>query len=151
MAFNLSKQRLYSILLALGAGILLFRTLRMMLVENAFDILATWVSGLLVLEFLVDLGCMIGSILWFIANNRAKAGLPLKLGAIATILHAIRVLIFIMGRLDPWKDFDIKAEHVNAVEFDPFWLYFAGILSIAGIIGMILIWWLIRKRRNIIH
>lgn len=151
MALNISTQRFYSILIALGAGILLFRTLRMMLVENAFEILATWVSGLLVLEFLIDLGCIVGSIRWFIANNRANASLPLKLGAMATILHAIRVLIFIMGRLDPWKDFDVKAEHVNAVEFDPFWLYFAGILSIAGIIGMIFIWWLIRKRRNIIH
>ena len=37
-----------------------------MLVENAFEILATWVSGLLVLTSLIDLGCIVGSIRWFI-------------------------------------------------------------------------------------
>ena len=81
-----SKQRIYALLLILGASILLFRTLRMMLVEGAFEILVTWVIGLLIAEFLIDLACAFTSIRWFILNDWTKATIPLRLGAAAAIL-----------------------------------------------------------------
>jgi len=48
MILHLSKQRIYALLLIIGASILLFRTLSMMLVEGAFQILVTWIVGLLI-------------------------------------------------------------------------------------------------------
>ena len=46
-----SKQRIYASLMILGPSILLFRTIRMMLVENAFEVLVLWVIALLIAEF----------------------------------------------------------------------------------------------------
>lgn len=132
----------------LGAGILLYRTLSMMLVEHAFEILVSWVIALLIAEFLIDLGCFLSSLRWLVSNERAKARLALRLGAAAAILHAIRVLIFVLGRTGPWVNFDVKPGYRESYSFDWFWVYFAAILSIMGIAGVIVIWQLIRHRRK---
>ena len=134
------RQRLYASLLALGASILLFRTIRMVMVEDAFNVLLWWVFALLVLELLIDLGCIAGSVRWLASGNKKKASLPLKLGATATILHALRVLIYLSGRVGPWKNFDLKPEFHSTEKVEMFWLYFAGVMSVAGIIGLIAIW-----------
>jgi signal transduction histidine kinase len=141
-----TKQRIYALLLIFGAGILLFRTLRMMLVENAFDILVLWVVMLLITEFILDFSCIVGSIRWFITNNRAKARIPLRLGAMATILHSIRVLVYVLGRTGPWVNFDIKPEYSQSYTFEWFWVYFAAILSVLGVAGVIVIWQIIRYK-----
>ncbi len=146
MNLKLPKQRIYASLLIFGAGILLFRTLRMMLVENAFDILVLWVVILLITEFILDFGCVVGSIRWFISNNRDKARLPLRLGAMATVLHSIRVLVYVLGRTGPWVNFDIKPEYYQSYTFEWFWVYFAAILSIMGVAGVIVIWQIIRYK-----
>lgn len=140
-----AKQRIYAFLMILGAGILLFRTIRMMLVENALEILVPWVNLLLIAEFIVDLSCLLSAIKWFISKNLKNAILPLRLAAIATILHAIRVLIYIMGRAGPWVNFDVKPEYHVQYTFEWFWVYFAGILSILGIVGVVVIWRLVRN------
>jgi hypothetical protein len=144
----MSNQRIYASLLTLGAGILLFRTLRMMLVEDAFELLVSWVIVLLVAEFLIDLSCVVGAIRWFMANKREKAVLPLRLGAATTILHAIRVLIYVLGRTGPWVNFDVKPEYHDTYTFDWFWVYFAAVLSVLGVIGVIVIWRIIGYKRK---
>ena len=139
-----SKQRIYASLMILGASILLFRTMRMILVEKAFEILVLWVFALLIVEFLIDLSCILASIRWFTTSKRVNARLPLWFGAIATILHSIRVLIYVLGRTGPWVNFDVKPEYKNSYTFEWFLVYFAGILSILGIVGVIVIWQIIR-------
>ncbi len=152
MKFRFSKQRLYASLLALGAGILLFRTIRMVMIENTFNILVFWVFILLVAEFFIDLGCVLSSITWFISDNSINSRLPLRLGASAAIFHAIRVLIYVLGRTGPWINFDVKQEYHDSYTFKWFWVYFTAILSILGIIGVIVIWQIIRhKRKQTIH
>ncbi len=141
-----SNHRIYSSLLALGAGVLLFRTIRMMLVEGAFDILVPWVIILLIAEFLVDLTCLVLSFRWLIIGTKEVAVLPLRFGATAAILHAFRVLIYVLGRTGPWVNFDVKPEYHASYTFEWFWVYFASPLSILGIIGVIIIWWIRRKR-----
>jgi hypothetical protein len=143
-----SRQRIYSSLMIAGACILLFRTIRMMLVENALDILVLWVGILLIVEFLIDLGCVVSSLRWFINNNRENAALPLRLGAMAAILHAIRVLIYVLGRTGPWVNFDVKPEYHDLYTFEWFWVYFAAILSILGVVGVIVIWQIIKTRKH---
>jgi len=144
----ISNQRIYALLMILGAGILLFRTLRMMLIEGAFEILLIWVIFLLLAEFLIDLACLLSSIGWFINNKLGKARLPLRLGAAAAFLHAIRVLVYVLGRTGPWVNFDVKPEYRDSYTFEWFWVYFAATLAILGIVGVIVIWQIIQYNRK---
>lgn len=143
-----SKQRIYALLLMLGASILLFRTIRMMTVEQAFDILVPWVIALLIAEFLIDLGCFLSSARWMISGRREHARLPLRLIAAAVILHAIRVLVYVLGRTGPWVNFDVKPEYHEEYTFEWFWVYFAAILSVLGVTGVVIVWQIIRYRRK---
>jgi len=149
MGFNLSKQRLYASLLILGACILLFRTI-MMLAQGALNVLVLWVSVLLFAELLIDLSCILSSIFWWINNDKNKARIPLRLGATAAILHAVRVLIFVLGRVGPWIDFDVRPEHraLHYTRWSWGWLYFAAILSVLGVIGVLIIWTLRRRAKR---
>lgn len=144
----MKKQRIYAALLLLGASILLYRTISMMLFENALKILAGWVIGLLFLEFFIDLGCLLSAVNWLVKGKGKNAALPLRLGAMATILHALRVLIYVLGRTGPWVNFDVKPAYRNSYTFDWFWVYFAGILSVLGIVGAVVIWWMISRNKK---
>jgi hypothetical protein len=145
MSFT-SKQRIYASLLALGACVLLFRTI-VMISEGLLDILVLWVSVMLIAEMLIDVGCLLSSVRWWIANDYSKSHLALKIGASAAILHAIRVLIFVLGRIGPWVDFDVRPEH-RAMHYTRWsWsgVYFAAIMSVLGVTGVLIIWRLRRR------
>ena len=105
-----SKQRLYAGLLGFGACILIYRTTRMM-VEGAMVFLMLWVTVLLVMEFSIDAGCLFTTIKWWIKDDESYSSTPLRLGAAAAILHAFRVLIFVLGRTTPFLNFDVRPEH----------------------------------------
>jgi hypothetical protein len=145
---TISRQRIYASLLSLGACVLLFRTFRMMFVENAFDILVSWVFSLLILESVIDLSCLITAMIWGITGDERRAALPLRLGAAAAILHALRVLIYVLGRTGPWVNFDVKPEHHSSYITNWFWVYFAATLSVLGVAGVFIIW---RIRRRIMR
>jgi hypothetical protein len=142
-----TKQRIYAFLLILGASILLFRTLRLLFFEQGLEILVLWVIILTVLESIIDSCCFIGSLRWLISNDALKATFPLRLGAAAAILHAIRVLIYVLGRTGPWVNFDVKPIYRSSYSFDWFWVWFAAILSVLGVIGVIVIWKLRRRSK----
>jgi hypothetical protein len=142
-----SKQRIYAFLLILGASILLFRTLRLLFFEQGLEMLVLWVIILTVLESIIDSCCIIGSLRWLISNDALKATFPLRLGAAAAILHAIRVLIYVLGRTGPWVNFDVKPIYRSSYSFDWFWVWFAAILSVLGVIGVIVIWKLRRRSK----
>ncbi len=76
-----------------------------MISQGALDILALWVSILLIIEMLIDLSCLLTTIPWWISRDRAKAKIPLRLGAAAAIFHALRVLVFVLGRVGPMDKF----------------------------------------------
>ena len=107
---NWSRQRLYASLLALGATILLSPTL-VMLTQGALSVLVLWVSGLLILELILVITTLLGAVRWWMTSAQKDAVFALRAGAAATILHALRVLIFVLGRTGPWIDFDVKPEH----------------------------------------
>ena len=136
----ISKQRMYGLLLAVGASLLLWRTFQLMFVEQGLEILVLWVITLTILESIIDFSCIITSLKWLISNDAQKATLPLKLGAAAAILHAIRVLIYVLGRTGPWVNFDVKPIYHSTYSVEWFWVWFAAALSILGIIGVIVIW-----------
>jgi len=151
MSFNVSKQRFYASLLILGACILLFRTI-MMISQGALDVLVLWVSALLIAELLLDAACLLSSIRWWIANDKNYDRIPLRLGAAAAILHAVRALIFVLGRIGPWIDFDVRPVHraLHYTRWSSVGLYFAAIMAVLGVIGVLIIWTFRRREKKII-
>jgi len=137
---TISKQRIYSLLLVMGAGLLLWRTLQLMFFEQGLEILVLWVISLTILESLIDFSWIISSFRWLISNDDLEATLSLKLGAAAIILHAIRVSIYVLGRTGPWVNFDVKPIYHSTYSVELFWVWFAATLSILGVIGVIVIW-----------
>ncbi len=139
MITNKSKQRFYATLFFFGASILLMRTV-VLLSHGALEMFVAWVGGLLLAELILDVGWIFGASHWWISYSKNNALFTLRLAAAAIILHAIRVLIFVMGRLGPWIDFDRKPEYRPWQYSEWEWLYFAGIMSVLGIIGVIVVW-----------
>jgi hypothetical protein len=137
---------MYASLLALGACILLYRTV-VMVSHGALEILVLWVSILLLTEMLIDFGCLLGAVRWWISRDRAKGTIALRLGAAATLMHALRVLVFVLGRVGPWINFDMRpghrADHGDTWTWTGVW--FAGIMAVLGVAGVIVIWRLIRR------
>jgi hypothetical protein len=151
MTSTKSGNRVYASLLALGACILLYRTI-MMISGGYLSTLVFIVAALLVLEFLLDLGWLVGSVRWWIRNDSKRPGSTLRLAAAAIILHAIRVYIFILGRTGPWYEFDVRPEFRTGPPetLQGTWIYFAGIMATLGVIGVIVVGYLIRNadRKN---
>ena len=118
-----------------------------MVVQGSLGILTWWASFLLVAELLIDLGCASYSAAWWVSSDAHMDRIPLRLGAAATILHAVRVLIFVIGRLGPWINFDVRLEHraLHYTRWDMGQVYFAALMSILGVIGVVVIW---RHRRR---
>jgi hypothetical protein len=119
----------------------------MMLSQGDLVILIAWASALLIAEMLVDAACLMNSIRWWIADDKNYDSLPLRLGAAAAIVHAFRVLIFVLGRIGPWIDFDVRPVHraLHYTRWNMGQVYFAAIISILGLIGVLIIWTLRRR------
>lgn len=133
------KQKLYSLVLILGASILLFRSIRLLTIENGWNTIADWVIVLTFIEMAIDIFCIIFASHWLFRNSNSSKSIALKLGAYAAIFHAFRVLILVLGRTGPWINFDVKPEFRSTYHLDTFWIYFAATLSILGILGVIII------------
>lgn len=149
MGIKKYNQRIYASLIILGAGILLFRTLTM-LFQGVFHILALWVFILLIIEMIIDATCIFTAIPWWISNSRQKDSLPLTMGAAAALFHAFRVFIFVLGRTGPWIDFDVRPEEraMHAERWTWGEVYLAATLSVLGILGVLLIWFIRKRKRS---
>lgn len=142
------KQRVYAFLLLLGASILLFRTIKLAFFENGLETLIFIVASTIFIEMISDVVCLCYSIRWFAKSDSAYSSVPLRAGALSTIIHLIRVIIFVLGRTPFLMNFDIKPEYQSSSTMDPFWVFFALILSILGLIGVGCIYWMIKKHRK---
>ena len=93
-------------------------------------------------EMLLDAGTAAGALRWWRSRSRRDAHLPLRTGAAAALLHAVRVLVFVLGRTGPWVDFDVRPE--ARADHDRRWTWtqvvVAGVLSVMGVIGTGLVW-----------
>jgi uncharacterized membrane protein YidH (DUF202 family) len=141
----MNKQRIYASLLILGASILLFRTIRLLTVENGWEVLTNWVIALTFIEMAIDISCIVFALPWLIKNSKSSRSISLRLGATAAIFHAFRVLIYVLGKTGPWINFDVKPQYRSSHEVDTVWVYVAAILAVMGIIGVMVIWILIKR------
>ncbi len=107
-----------------------------------------WVAILLVVEMANDVAVIVASINWFISNNRKYSHTPLVLGAMAALLHAFRILVFVVGRVGIWVDFDYRPEYADKIHWTWFDVYFASIMSFLGVLAVLVIWAYRRQYRE---
>ena len=140
------SSRLFPGLLIAGSGILLFRTIAL-LATGARAVLKRWVVGLTLAEMLIDVVTIAKSARWWWTRDPRHARLAMRAGEAATVLHAVRVAVFVLGRTGPWKDFDVRPD--KRADHSERWTWaqvvFAGVLSVLGVIGVLVIW-LARRR-----
>jgi hypothetical protein len=61
------------------------------------------------------------------------------------MLHAVRVLVYVLGRVAPWVDFDRRPEFRGPAAAAWFWVWFAAVMSAAGLV-VVLVIYLVRRR-----
>jgi len=140
-----NRQRIYATLVGLGIWVLLFKTI-VMLTDGSLTVQMIWVSALLVLEFLVGAGVFLGAAWWWLGGTASRTRLPLRLTATAIIVHALRVLIYVLGRTGPWHNFDLRPEFRAGQEAEWLWVIFAGAMSVISLVALVVIWRLRRRR-----
>ncbi len=137
-------------LLLLGAGFLLYRTLALV-AGGARRVLAPWVVGLTYLEMAIDAVTMTWAARWWRSRSPAHASPALRAGAGATLVHALRVAVFVVGRTGPWVDVDVREE--ERARHDERWTWaqvvFAGTMSVLGVIGVFVVW-ITRRRHRVV-
>jgi len=139
-----NRQRTYATLVGLGIWILLFKTI-VMLTDGSLSVQMIWVSALLVLEFLVDAGVFLSAAWWWLGGTALRARLPLRLTATAIIAHAVRVLIYVLGRTGPWHNFDLRPAYRAGQEAEWLRVVFAAAMSAISLVALVVIW---RHRRR---
>lgn len=143
-----SRARLWASLLILGASILLYRTIAM-LTGGAMSILVPWVAATVPVEAMMDAAELYFAGRWWLTRSPRDAGVPLRLGAAIAVFHALRVLVFVLGRTGPWLDFDVRPERQAAHAASWSWtgVYVAAILSVLGVLVVLALAWLRGRRR----
>ncbi|NNE72139.1 MAG: hypothetical protein HKN26_00580 [Acidimicrobiales bacterium] len=132
-------------LLIAGAGVLLYRTIA--LIVGAATVLKRWVIGLTVVEMIIDATTMAKAARWWRTGDPHDGQAAMRVGTAATLLHAGRVAVFVAGRFGPWKDFDVRPG--QRAGHDARWTWpqvaFAGAMSVIGVVGAAVLW---RIRRS---
>jgi len=146
----MSRQRIYALFLVLGSAFLLYRTLAM-IAGGYLTYQVWWAAASIVAEMIADAAWMLSAAWWFRINDKSWDTLPLRLGTVAILLHALRVLVFVMGRTGPWINFDVKPEYLYLYEETVwFWVWFAATMSFLSIVAVVIIWQIrVRNRRKL--
>ena len=133
-----------------GAGILCSRTI-VLLTGDARTVLKRWVVTLTVVEMMIDLATGVAAARWWRSGASGRGRLALRAGAVATLLHAGRVLVFVIGRTGPWVDFDVRPEHRAGHRERWSWtgVVFAAVMSVLGVVGVVVVW--CARRRSIVR
>lgn len=143
------RYRLLAALLFLGAAFLLYRTLAM-LAGGAIHEFVPWVVVLLFLELALDALTLGMCLLWGITLSIWHGAQVFRLTAAVVVVHAMRVLIFVLGRTGPWVDFDVQplARAGHAARWSWFGVWFAGTMSVLSLVVLIVAWLYLRRRRH---
>jgi hypothetical protein len=114
---------------------------RAAVLTRSWQVLRRWVIGLAAVELALDIATLGASIRWWMTNVRNHRQLPLRLATAAIFLHAVRVMIFVLGRFPPFKDFDVRTEQRAAHHQRWNWaqVSFAAVMSVLGVVGVVVI------------
>jgi len=133
------RNRIYAALLMTGASVVAYRAVSMM-ANGYLSILVSWVAASIVLELCFDVACFLTCIPWLTSGDSSRGSVPLQIFALSTIVHAVRVLVFAMGRLDTrWKDFDVRVEHrdEHGERGNMAQVYFASFMSLVSLVVLV--------------
>ena len=131
-----TKNRSAALLLGGGISILLVRAA--VLISGSRQVLRRWVIDLAAIELALDIATLGASVRLWVTNAGRHRQLPSRLAAAAIIVHAARVMIFVLGRLRPLKDFDVRPEERAAHDSRWSWgqVCFAAAMSVLGVFGV---------------
>lgn len=104
------KRRLVAVLLLGGGCVLVVRTL-MLAAGGALTTYRPWAAGLLVTEFVFDAVAVALLVRWAALGHQRSEVPALRAVAAVVVVHAVRVLVFVMGRTGPWVDFDVRPQY----------------------------------------
>jgi hypothetical protein len=141
--------RLWAGLLTLGAVLLLYRTIAMM-TDGSLAVLVPWVAATVVVEAAMDAAEVFWAGRWFVTRASRDERIALRLGAAVAIVHALRVLIFVLGRTGPWVDFDVRPglRGTGRASASAASVYFAGTMALLGVAAVVVIWRVRRRARG---
>lgn len=127
--------------LVLGSGFLLARTV-MLMAEGHLRTYTWWAAGLLGLEFFVDAVAAGAGVAWLVTRRPGHATLALRAVAAMILMHAVRVVVFVLGRTGPWVDFDVRPPYRTeyATTWTWFEVWFAGTGAALSVIVLVLVW-----------
>ena len=119
-----------------------------MLSQGALAFLMPWVSALLLVEMTLDTGALGSTLHWWRTGTVRAERRTLTVAVAVTLVHAVRVFIFAMGRIGPWTDFDVRPTQraLHSARWSWGDVYLASGLSALSIVAVVVIWWL-RKGR----
>ena len=139
-----NRQRTYAALVGIGIWVLLGKTIVMTL-GGGLTTFVPWVAALLALEFALNAGVFLSAIVWWCSATARFARLSLRLTAATVIVHAVRVLIYVLSQAGPWHGFDVRPEHRAAPGGEWIWVAFAATMSAISLVGLVIVW---RRRRH---
>lgn len=132
-----NDNRIVALLLGGGISILLVRAA--ILISTAKNFLRRWVIGLAAVELALDIATLGAAIRLCVTKVVGHRALPSRLAAVAIVVHAIRVTIFVLGRFGPFKDFDVRTGQRS--DHDSRWSWagvvFAAAMSVLGVLGVL--------------
>ncbi len=136
---SIDRNRLGAVLVGGGISILLVRAA--VLIGGSRRVLKRWVVDLAAVELVLDVATLVASIRWWSTGRQHDRHVPLRLAAGAIVLHAGRVLIFVLGRLRPFKDFDVRPDRRDGHEQRWNWgqVWFAAVMSVLGVVGVLVV------------
>lgn len=129
-----------------GSGFLLARTIVLM-AGGALRLYSGWAAALLAIEFVVDAATVVAGGVWFVTRQAHHRTRALRAVAVMILVHAVRVMVFVLGRTGPWVDFDVRAQ--RRAEYATTWRWFdvwlAGTGATLSLIVLAVVW---RRRRR---
>ena len=140
-----NRARIFAIVLALGACVLLVRPIPMIR-GSALTEQLPWVASLLLLESIMDAAAIVFCIRWWSLPNEQRKRTALCVAAFVTVLHAVRVLIFVLGRTELLRDFEIRPAYRPLSPESWSWgeVYFAATMSLLALLCLLVV----RMRRR---
>ena len=142
------RYRRWAWILAFGAAFMFGRTAQMVW-QGSLLVFVPWVGGLLLLELTMNAVTLLATLRWALGPDPRRRRFALRAVAGTVLVHATRVLVFVLGRTGPWVDFDIRPERQSEHAAEVSWVsvWFAAGMAITSLVVLVSVWVIARRRR----